>query len=64
MSLVIAASNEDGVKSHQHGRGTVGYSWNLSFSVAPPTYRKHNLLRLGCENKNENTVTHRAVVIN
>lgn len=63
MSWVIAASSEDGVKSHQLGRGAVGFSWNLSFSVAPPTCRKHNLLRLGCKNKNENTVTHRTVVI-
>lgn len=52
------------MKSHQLGRGSVGFVWNLFFSVAPPTYRKHNLLRLGFKNKNENTVTHRTVVIN
>lgn len=56
--LSHAASYEDGVKSHQLGKGAVGFSWNPSFSLAPPTCRReHNLRRLGCENKNENTYT-------
>lgn len=53
------------MKAHQVGRGLWDSVGIPHFSLAPPTYRKkHNLLRLGSENKNENTATHRAVVIN
>lgn len=34
---------QDGVKSHQLGRGVVGFSWNPSFSLAPPTCRRNTI---------------------
>lgn len=37
--LSHAASYEDGVKSHQLGKGAVGFSRNPSFSLAPPPTR-------------------------
>lgn len=49
---------------------TSAWQWGLWDSVGIPHFvlllpliEKHNLLRLGCESKKENTVTHRAAVI-
>lgn len=53
------------MKSHQLGREGLGIQLeSLILLMLLPLKEKHDLLRLGCENENENAVAHRAVVIN
>lgn len=62
--LSHAASYEDGVKSHQLGRGVVGFIWNPSFSLAPPTCRRNTISQDLAVKTRMKTLTHIAVAIN
>lgn len=63
--LSHAASYEDGVKSHQLGKGAVGFSRNPSFSLAPPPTRWRNIICRDLAVKTRmKTLPHRVAVIN